>query len=674
MVAATASVLAALKAAGLAAGKGGATAVGSEVVKGAWRRFFNGRTKAAADVMVMAVIRTIEESTSESRAADVDWWTRAGQQLIKPFTQTGVADNVLRNVVSYPANTDGACHTLIAALELAGKNFHELASDLDFDADQFLSSFPQIVLDELLLAAAEQDSPLLQLAQLASLRQLAANRESSDAPAELETLADLVEVLDGQHLPLVRSLNPYELGTTPSTFGNAQTYGQCDPYVRRARDNDIASALAASLVTHQLVLLIGPSKAGKTRTAFEAIREHFPDALLLSPQPGAFGRLVADPRIAASTDTIVVWLDDLERLISHADPLRPALLSQLTSRTGRTIVLATLRREQRDRLRQGGELLRDTRLLLDHAITINIDPLTSEDPEEQAAANRAYPGQNLEFGLAARLAGAPSLLQRYDDARHADPLRHSVIRVSIDWVRVGRPDPIPDANLAALARDAIEIQRPDLDATDQQVAEAIKNSRTPPEGSGRVAALTVHRLPDGTRGYRPFDYLVAADDGQGHPLRPIPERFWATVLNNAPPVAAFAVGFAAFQRGNIRAATMASRQAAEAGIISAMFNLGVLFADHQDAEDLPAARKWYEKAAAAGDVNAMVNSESCWPLGGTRRTRRPPAACTSGRRPRETSTRWSTLECYLPTYSSLRIQPLPPIGICLPPPEATLTR
>lgn len=66
MVAATASVLAALKAAGLAAGKGGATAVGSEVVKGAWRRFFNGRTKAAADVMVMAVIRTIEESTSES--------------------------------------------------------------------------------------------------------------------------------------------------------------------------------------------------------------------------------------------------------------------------------------------------------------------------------------------------------------------------------------------------------------------------------------------------------------------------------------------------------------------------------------------------------------------------------------------------------------------------------
>lgn len=39
-------------------------------------------------------------------------------------------------------------------------------------------------------------------------------------------------------------------------------------------------------------------------------------------------------------------------------------------------------------------------------------------------------------------------------------------------------------------------------------------ARTPPEDAGRVAALGPVRLSDRTRTYRPFSYLVAADDGQ----------------------------------------------------------------------------------------------------------------------------------------------------------------
>jgi hypothetical protein len=61
--------------------------------------------------------------------------------------------------------------------------------------------------------------------------------------------------------------------------------------------------------------------------------------------------------------------------------------------------------------------------------------------------------------------------------------------------------------------DAFETERPDLDATDQQAADAIKVARTVTEGSGRVAALLTRRLPDRTRCYRPFDYLVAAHGG-----------------------------------------------------------------------------------------------------------------------------------------------------------------
>ncbi|MEE6140575.1 tetratricopeptide repeat protein [Mycobacterium sp. 050128] len=554
--------------------------------------------------MAMAFVRAIEESMPGSDARDIDWWTRTGRRLIRPFVDKDVATNVLRAVVSYPGRVDDARQTFIAALEATGQDFYQLAVELDFDAPQFLSALPDIVLDELVLAAAEQNSPLLQLAQYATLRQIATKQDAASAPPESEVLADLVEVVDGDDLPMVAGLDPYRLGATPSPFGDAQTYGEHDPYVPRTRDNDLATALADR---NQLVLLVGPSKAGKTRTAFEAVRKHFPQARLLFPRPGMFGRLVADPRLHNSPDTVVVWLDDLDRYVSDADPLTPALLSRLNSRSGRTVVLATLRQEQRDRLYQGGALLRDTRVLLEHAITVDLAPLTGEDPDEQAAAGRAYPGQDLEFGLAARLAGAPELLKRYDDALYTDPLRHSVIRVAIDWVRVGRPDLIPESALAALALGAFETERPDLDATEQQAVDAIKAARTPQEGWGRVAALITRRLTDHTRSYRPFDYLVAADDGQNHPLRPIPESFWNVALNNAPPIIALVVSLAAFQRENIPVAIKASRQAAAAGLGAAMFSLGLLLADHQDPEDLPGARRWYEKAAAAGNTDAMVN-------------------------------------------------------------------
>jgi TPR repeat protein len=601
----SALITVALEAAGIAVVKGGATAAGSGAAKIVGRRVFKGKTRAAEDVMAMAIVRAIEESTLGYDDRSAEWWTRAGQRLIKPFVNKDVAGEVLRTVVAYPERTDDTRQTLIAALGTTGQDFYELARSLEFDAEQFLSAMPGIILDELITAAAEPNSPLLQLAHYATSRQIATQQvTAASATPEPGLLADLVEVVAGEQLPMVTELDPYRLGATPSPFGNTGSYGQFDPYVPRTRDNDLATALADAAERNRLVLLVGPSKSGKTRTAFEAIRTHSPQARLLFPRPGTFGRLAMDPRLRDSTDTVVVWLDDLDRYLTHADPLTPALLSRLTNRSGPTVVLATVRQEQRDRLRQSGELTRDPRVLLDHAIVIVLAPLTNENPNEEAAARLAYPGQELQFGLAAHLAGAPELTRRYDDARYTDPMQHAVIKVAIDWVRAGRPDPIPEASLTELALDAFESERPDLDGTDQEAAAAIKVARTPPEGLGRVAALITRRLPDGTRAYRPFDYLVAADDGQNHPPRPIPESFWKKVLKDADPEVALAVSLAAFQRNKIPLVIYASEQAAAAGQAHAMFGLGVMAAARKD---LDAARLWYLRAAAAGDTDAMVN-------------------------------------------------------------------
>jgi len=87
----TALVLAALEGAGIAMGKGGASAAGGGASKFAWNKVFGGEAKAAEHVMAMALVRAIEESTSGSDLREEAWWTRAGQRLIKPFANKNVA-------------------------------------------------------------------------------------------------------------------------------------------------------------------------------------------------------------------------------------------------------------------------------------------------------------------------------------------------------------------------------------------------------------------------------------------------------------------------------------------------------------------------------------------------------------------------------------------------------
>lgn len=48
-------------------------------------------------------------------------------------------------------------------------------------------------------------------------------------------------------------------------------------------------------------------------------------------------------------------------------------------------------------------------------------------------------------------------------------------------------------------------------------------------------------------------------------------------------------------------------RAAAAGDTGAMTNLGALLATRWDPPELAEARTWYEKAAAAGDTDAMMN-------------------------------------------------------------------
>ena len=112
--------------------------------------------------------------------------------------------------------------------------------------------------------------------------------------ARLIRLADLVEICDGDHLPLVADLDPYRLGTTPTDYGDSASYGERDPYVQRT-SQDVDIRVRAALQPGRMALLVGPSKAGKTRTAFEAIWDRWPHARLLAPIATAVPALSRHP-------------------------------------------------------------------------------------------------------------------------------------------------------------------------------------------------------------------------------------------------------------------------------------------------------------------------------------------------------------------------------------------
>jgi hypothetical protein len=119
-----------------------------------------------------------------------------------------------------------------------------------------------------------------------------------------EPLAGLVTVVDADgDLPCVEDLDPYRLGASISDYGDQGTYGQRDPYIPRTR-NHVDERVSAALRADNLVLVVGPSKVGKTRTAFQAVRSGWPRARLASPDPSALSVLALHPRVRISADPL----------------------------------------------------------------------------------------------------------------------------------------------------------------------------------------------------------------------------------------------------------------------------------------------------------------------------------------------------------------------------------
>ncbi|MGX1811942.1 tetratricopeptide repeat protein [Nocardia sp. NPDC055321] len=421
-------------------------------------------------------------------------------------------------------------------------------------------------------------------------------------------LVDLVEVRGSNGmLPPVESLSPYSVKATPSDFGDIDQHGKTDPYVPRTR-NDVDVRVRSALSSGRLVVVIGPSKAGKTRTLFEAVRHEMPSALMAVPDPSTAASIADCPEYANGSQTVVVWLENLDQFTRGSERLTPLVLARLTARPGRTVVVATLRSEKYDELNAGGELSDEVRTLLEQARRIELEP-TSEDPTEQAAAQSLYPTMDLSrYGLAEMLAGAPALLRLYRRGGDRRGVTEQVaaycvvVQVVIDWARIGFVGGVPHDRLLELARRRADTRYPAYDITDAHLNSAIAEARRPQEGTGHTTAIEVTTVTGcRDRSYKPFDYLVAADDTNN--FRAIPEEFWHDATDGTdPPTLAHRVGISAYNRGLLGVAEAVFRRAVSAGHAGGMLNLGLLLRDRGDLDE---AETWYRTAADSGHTGAM---------------------------------------------------------------------
>ncbi|MGW2938761.1 tetratricopeptide repeat protein [Streptomyces sp. NPDC001156] len=368
--------------------------------------------------------------------------------------------------------------------------------------------------------------------------------------AAVRVLGHLRRPLGTSPIPFVREVaDPEFIGASRSAFGSSP------PYVGRTRDGDLREALGE----HPFVLVVGDSKVGKTRTAFEVMRALFSDrALLIPAQPASVSQL---PKVLAMTPSAVVWLDDLERYLG-SDLLTDHVLDQLLlpGRT-RVSVLATIRSSEMGRYapRLGSEQqeVQDPAWkVIQRAHQVRLKRRLDAVEHHAAVAVLGDPkliASVTAHGLAAYLAAGPDLVDRYHNRGEDQPVGPALVRVAVAWRRVGLHRPVPVRVLRELYFDFLHEQ--------DQVPEH-RRSEAWRQGlqwaTERVSGANA-LLSTSAEGVMAFDYII---DQLGE--IPIPDGFWSIALQAASgdPSESLRLGSVAYERGVFRVAERALSQVA----------------------------------------------------------------------------------------------------------------
>jgi TPR repeat protein len=371
-------------------------------------------------------------------------------------------------------------------------------------------------------------------------------------------------------------------------------------YVPRDDDNRLHDALSEATESRKIVLVVGASAAGKTRSTAEAARTVLSQWRLLVPRAGMLA-FVADLPLAGLGPT-VVWLDDAQHYAHPA--LRDTLQELLDVGVG---IVGTIRLAELDLLDTPGDVRNPAgEALTDETLVRRIDWRLRWSPEERVRLAQHVAYQPLldavskGVSVGAYSVSGPLLVQRFSHARNDEerPYRWALVRAVLDWYRTGIAEPIPLNKVISLmptiaGMDSLPTPDETTDALDWAMAAEI--------GAGPATRQSLLSLESETETLTVNDYVL--DHDQRGSFERVPDLIWVSAIEHARTDSLLAIGVAAFWADKLDFAVRAMEPLAGGGNVDAMFNLGLVLAD----SDAGAAQRWYERAADAGDSRAMNN-------------------------------------------------------------------
>lgn len=353
------------------------------------------------------------------------------------------------------------------------------------------------------------------------------------------------------------------------------------PFVRRDADAELRKALAGP----GFVLVVGESTAGKSRAAYEAMRDQLSGHVLAWPPSDK--TLAEFAPVIAKVDRCVVWLDDLDGYLG-AGGLSTDLLTRLLGDGSRhVVVLATMSTHQRAQYDPAGESgLEDSsrqvwkrgRAAIEQATEIRLDRKWSAAELERAEqfSDDQRIAQALRradrFGVAEILAAGPELVSRFRDGwtPGQNPRGAALVSAAVDIRRAGLHRPVPLSLLVA-THEIYLTDRGGIDLRPESVEAGISFATSVVYGT-----TSLLRLAEEGR-YLAHDYLVDVPPSMQIPelSMQIPDQVWETLLHHITPKEAYNVGLAAYGFHRFDWARRAFSRATQAGVGDALHMLSL---------------------------------------------------------------------------------------------------
>ncbi|MFF5171890.1 hypothetical protein ACFY3U_04565 [Micromonospora sp. NPDC000089] len=241
------------------------------------------------------------------------------------------------------------------------------------------------------------------------------------------------------------------------------------PYIFRDHDRALRSKLEELSAQGGMLVAVGASSAGKSRSMYEAVREVCSDWQLLLPYDAKAIREAAKEGIPERT---VIWLDDTPtiRYLGTDGLTKTEVLELIGSNSGPILIIDMLWPSEYQHLStipqtafevQRGDEWRDAREVLSlaaHAVIHVPDRFSLQEREKAVRVARSTGDLRLkealadnQFGLTQHLAGAPQLVAHWNLSRTSHPYSWAILTAAIDIRRIGVRDVLTTEILSAAA-------------------------------------------------------------------------------------------------------------------------------------------------------------------------------------------------------------------------------